>query len=55
VRKAEPSAPATDWGFVGDKIGRRLAIIIHAIVGCFIAPLYLNTSDLTWITIGLAL
>jgi SHS family lactate transporter-like MFS transporter len=43
------------WGFVGDKIGRRLAIIIPAIVGCFIAPLYLNTTDLTWITIGFAL
>ena len=43
------------WGFVGDKIGRRLAIIIPAIIGCFIAPLYLNTTDLTWITIGFAL
>ena len=40
------------WGFVGDHIGRRLAIIIP---GCFIAPLYLNTTDLTWITIGFAL
>jgi MFS family permease len=43
------------WGFVGDHIGRRLAIIIPAIIGCFIAPLYLNTTDLTWITIGFAL
>ncbi|HJU32331.1 MAG TPA: MFS transporter [Hyphomicrobiaceae bacterium] len=43
------------WGFVGDKIGRRLAIIIPAIIGCFIAPLYLHTTDLTWITIGFAL
>jgi len=43
------------WGFVGEKIGRRLVIIIPAIVGCFIAPLYLNTTDLTWITIGFAL
>jgi SHS family lactate transporter-like MFS transporter len=43
------------WGFVGDGIGRRLAIIIPAIVGCFIAPLYLNTTDLTWITVGFAL
>src|SRR5215831_20832964 len=25
------------WGFVGDKIGRGLAIIIPAIIGCFIA------------------
>jgi MFS family permease len=43
------------WGFVGDQIGRRLAIIIPAVIGCFIAPLYLNTTDLTWITIGFAL
>ena len=43
------------WGFVGDRIGRRLAIIIPAIIGCFIAPLYLNTTDLTWITVGFAL
>jgi MFS family permease len=43
------------WGFVGDHIGRRLAIIISAVIGCFIAPLYLNTTDLTWITIGFAL
>ncbi len=43
------------WGFVGDRIGRRLAIIIPAIIGCAIAPLYLNTTDLTWITIGFAL
>jgi len=43
------------WGFVGDHIGRRLAIIIPAVIGCFIAPLYLNTADLTWITIGFAL
>jgi MFS family permease len=43
------------WGFMGDRIGRRLAIIIPAIIGCFIAPLYLHTTDLTWITIGFAL
>jgi len=43
------------WGFLGDHIGRRLAIMIPAIIGCFIAPLYLNTTDLTWITIGFTL
>ena len=43
------------WGFIGDKIGRRLAIIIPAIIGCLIAPMYLNTTDLTLITIGFAL
>jgi len=43
------------WGFVADHIGRRLAIMIPAIIGCFIAPLYLNTTDLTWITVGFAM
>ena len=43
------------WGFVGDRIGRRLAIIIPAIIGCLIAPLYLNTTDFFWITIGFTL
>jgi MFS family permease len=43
------------WGLVADKIGRRLAIIIPAIIGCLIAPLYLNTTDLFWITIGFTL
>jgi SHS family lactate transporter-like MFS transporter len=43
------------WGFIGDKIGRRAAIIIPAIIGCLIAPLYLNTTDLFWITIGFTL
>ena len=32
------------WGFVGDRIGRRWAIIIPAAVGCLIAPLYLTTT-----------
>ena len=43
------------WGFIGDRIGRRLAIIIPAILGCLIAPLYLNTTDLFWITLGFTL
>ena len=43
------------WGFMADKIGRRWAIIIPAVIGCFIAPLYLNTTDLNWITIGFAI
>jgi SHS family lactate transporter-like MFS transporter len=33
------------WGFVGDHIGRRWAIMIPATIGCFVAPLYLMTSD----------
>ena len=43
------------WGFMGDKIGRRLAIIIPALIGCAIAPLYLNTTDYTWIVLGFTL
>jgi MFS transporter, SHS family, lactate transporter len=42
------------WGLASDRIGRRWAIIIPAVIGCFIAPFYLNTTDLTWITIGFA-
>ena len=33
------------WGGVADCIGRRWAIIIPAALGCFVAPLYLTTSD----------
>jgi MFS transporter, SHS family, lactate transporter len=33
------------WGSIADRIGRRWAIIIPAALGCFVAPLYLTTSD----------
>src|SRR5260221_12408022 len=33
------------WGSVGDRIGRRWAIIIPATFGCLVAPLHLTTSD----------
>jgi SHS family lactate transporter-like MFS transporter len=33
------------WGGVADRIGRRWAIITPAALGCFVAPLYLMTSD----------
>jgi MFS transporter, SHS family, lactate transporter len=40
------------WGFLADRIGRRGAMIIAAVITCIIAPTYLTASDLTWITLG---
>jgi SHS family lactate transporter-like MFS transporter len=42
------------WGLMGDKIGRRWAIMIPAAIGCVVAPMYLNTTDLFWITVWFA-
>jgi SHS family lactate transporter-like MFS transporter len=42
------------WGTVSDRIGRRWAIIIPAALGCFVAPIYLTTSDYDWIVWGFA-
>jgi SHS family lactate transporter-like MFS transporter len=43
------------WGWTGDRLGRRWAMIIPAALAVPIAPLYLMTSDITWIAIGYAL
>jgi SHS family lactate transporter-like MFS transporter len=43
------------WGYVSDRWGRRPAIYIPAIIGFFVVPLYLNTSDVGWITFGFIL
>jgi SHS family lactate transporter-like MFS transporter len=43
------------WGYMADRIGRRLAIMIPLVVGCLVAPIYLLSTDLVWITIGFAL
>jgi SHS family lactate transporter-like MFS transporter len=40
------------WGWVADRIGRRWAMIIPAMVGCIVAPAYLLTNDLNWIIGG---
>jgi SHS family lactate transporter-like MFS transporter len=40
------------WGWVGDVLGRRWAMIIPAFVGIFITPTYLLTSDPFWIIAG---
>lgn len=43
------------WGLVGDKIGRRWAIIIPALMGAVIAPLYLTTTNYSMIVLGFAI
>jgi SHS family lactate transporter-like MFS transporter len=39
------------WGWVADRVGRRWSMILPAIIGIFITPLYLFTADYTVITI----
>src|SRR5580658_9627173 len=43
------------WGWWGDRFGRRWAMIIPAALAVPIAPIYLLSSDFTWITIGFIL
>lgn len=40
------------WGVVADRWGRRPAIYIPALIGIFVTPIYLNTSDPTWVMAG---
>jgi SHS family lactate transporter-like MFS transporter len=40
------------WGLVADKWGRRPGIYIPAIIGIFVTPLYLWTTDPVWIVAG---
>ncbi len=40
------------WGLIADRYGRRLSIIVQAMIGCAVAPAYLLTNDLTWIIAG---
>jgi SHS family lactate transporter-like MFS transporter len=40
------------WGWVGDHLGRRWAMIIPAAIAVPLAPVYLLHSDFTWIAIG---
>jgi SHS family lactate transporter-like MFS transporter len=40
------------WGMVADRIGRRGAMVIAAVIACIIAPAYLTANDLTWIMTG---
>ena len=43
------------WGFVADKMGRRPAIYIPAIIGIAVTPLYLYTTDPTFVVGGFIL
>jgi MFS transporter, SHS family, lactate transporter len=40
------------WGWVGDVLGRRWAMIIPAAIGLLVTPTYLLTTDPTWIIVG---
>src|SRR5262249_8725770 len=42
------------WGWVGDHLGRRWAMIIPAAIAVPIAPLYLLSTDIVWISIWYA-
>src|SRR5215467_3533855 len=43
------------WGWVADRLGRRWSMIIPAALAVPIAPLYLLTTDFTWIAVGFVL
>jgi len=43
------------WGLVADKWGRRPGIYIPAIIGIFVTPLYLFTTDPVWVVAGFVL
>jgi SHS family lactate transporter-like MFS transporter len=42
------------WGAVADRYGRRIAMIIPAVIGLFVTPLYLMSTSYTMIAIGFA-
>jgi SHS family lactate transporter-like MFS transporter len=43
------------WGFVADRLGRRWAMIIPGALAILVAPIYLLTSDFSWIVTGFLL
>jgi SHS family lactate transporter-like MFS transporter len=43
------------WGWFADRFGRRWSMIIPAAIAIFVAPLYLLTTDFTWIAAGFVL
>jgi SHS family lactate transporter-like MFS transporter len=43
------------WGYVAERLGRRWAMIIPAALAIPIAPMYLMTTDFTWIAAGFLL
>ena len=40
------------WGWVGDTLGRRWSMIIPAAIAVPLAPIYLLSTDFTWIAVG---
>src|SRR5579862_1295780 len=42
------------WGRLGDKIGRRWSMIIPALIAVPLAPIYLLTDNIVWISVGYA-
>jgi MFS transporter, SHS family, lactate transporter len=43
------------WGLIADRWGRRWAMIIPALIAIPLAPLYLLTTDMLWVTVGFTL
>jgi len=43
---------SSGWGWVSDRIGRRWAMILPALVALFLTPLYLLSADTTLIVVG---
>jgi len=43
------------WGVVADKYGRRWSMMIPAALGILVAPLYLLSTDILWISFGFVL
>jgi len=43
------------WGLVADRLGRRWAMIIPSALAILVAPVYLLTSDFSWIVAGFLL
>ena len=46
---------SSSWGWVSDRIGRRWAMILPALVSLIITPIYLLTTDTTVIVVGFIL
>lgn len=43
------------WGRVGDRLGRRWSMIIPALIAVPLAPIYLMTDSILWISVGYAI
>ncbi len=40
------------WGVLSDRMGRRPSMIIPALIAIAVTPIYLLTTDITWIVLG---